>query len=289
MTPSERDRAFARARNRIVRGQTSLMRGTRDDLVSLLREAQRAIVEILAGQPTEYERWSLPRLSTEIRRELAEFGEKGGARISSAAGRAWELGENLVDAPLEAGGVRVAAFAPAIDTRSLSAMRAFMIDRIKDIGIDAANKITAELGLVVIGARSPSDAVGAVTRILGETSRARATVIVRTELGRAFSLAAQERMSAAAERLPGLKKQWRRSGKLHPRLHHDLADGQIRDVDEPFVLKPFGKPPVELMYPRDPSAPPSETVNCGCTALPFVEHWDVASQGRKPGSALVDE
>jgi hypothetical protein len=286
MTPSERDRAFARARNRIVRGQVSLMRGTRDELVSLLQHAQRAIVEIIAGQPTDYERWSLPRLSAEIRRELAQFGEQGAARISGAAGRAWELGEQLVDTPLEAGGVRLAAFAPAIDARSLSAMRAFMVDRIKGIGLDAANKITAELGLVVIGARSPSDAVGAVTRILGETSRARATMIVRTELGRVFSLAAQERMQAAAERLPGLRKQWRRSGKVHPRPHHDLADGQIRPVDEPFVLRPLGRPPVELMYPRDPAAPPSETINCGCVSLPVMERWEVSARGRKAGSAF---
>jgi hypothetical protein len=43
-------------------------------------------------------------------------------------------------------------------------MRAFMVDRIKDIGLDGANKIIAELGLVVIGARSPSEAIGAVRR-----------------------------------------------------------------------------------------------------------------------------
>lgn len=49
---------------------------------------------------------------------------------------------------------------------------------------------------------------------------------MRTELGRAFSAAAQERMEAASKIVPGLKKQWRRSGKLHPRIHHDLADGR---------------------------------------------------------------
>lgn len=288
MTPTERARAFARARARIVRDQTGLMRGTRDDLVRLLREAGRAIGETLAAQPTEYERWSLPQLRAEVDRALREFGDAGAARTSSAVARAWELGEHLVDAPLEAGGLRVSAVLPRIDTRQLQAMRSFLVDRIKDIGTQSANKITAELGLVVIGARSPSEAIGAVQKILGEASRGRATTIVRTELGRAFSHAAQKRLEAAGERLPGLKKQWRRSGKLHPRLHHDLADGQIVGVDEPFVLKPFGRAPVELMYPRDPAAPAAETINCGCVSIPIMEHWKVAHPGRTPGSPLLE-
>lgn len=289
MTPSERERAFARIRNHVVRGQVGLMRATRDELARLLREAQRAIAEQLAGQPSEYERWSLPQLSNEIRRALAEFAERGSARASTAAGRAWALGEDLVDAPIEAAGVRVGAMLPRLDTRQLQAMRTFLVDRVKDIGTDAANKITAELGLVVIGARTPSEAIGAVRTILGETSRARATTIVRTELGRAFSHAAQERMSAAAERLPGLRKQWRRSGKLYPRLHHDLADGQVVEVNKPFVLRPLGKAAVKLMYPRDPTAPAGETVNCGCVAIPMMEHWTVSTPGRKPGSPLLED
>lgn len=288
MTPAERDRAFRLAVNRVVREQTGLFRATHADLVALLGAAARAVREILAGAPTDYERWSLPQLQREIRRALDELGDAGAARISTAAGRAWELGEDLVEAPLYAAGVRIQA--PArIDVRQLVAMRAFMVDRIKDISVQGANKITAELGLVVIGARPPSDAISAVTRILGESSRARATTIVRTELGRAFSAAAQDRMEAASKIMPGLKKQWRRSGKLHPRLHHDLADGRVVDVGQPFVLKPFGRTAVELMFPRDPKAPASETINCGCVAIPFMESWQVKTPGRSPGSALLDD
>lgn len=278
MTPAERERLFRLARARIVREHTGLMRGTRDDLVRLLRESERAIIALIAAQPTEYERWLLPQLQREVRRTLLEeFGEQAGARISSAAGQAWELGADLVDAPLEAAGVRIAAVVPQISTTQLRAMRAFMVDRVRDIGTVSANKITAELGLVLIGARSPSEAIGAVKQILGASSRDRATTIVRTELGRAFSHAAQERMTAAAERVPGLKKRWRRSAKLHPRLHHALADGQVREVHEPFVLKKLGGD-VKLMYPLDPKAPASETINCGCRSEPFIEDWDTVQR-----------
>lgn len=289
MTPAQREKLFAAARARIVRQQSGLMRGTRDELVRLLGEASKAIAAQLAAQPSEYERWSLPELQREVRRTLDELGDRGGARVSTAAGQAWELGERVVDAPLERAGVQVSGALRAIDTRQLRAMRAFMVDRIKDISTTAANKITAELGLVVIGARSPSDAIKAVQQILGGSSRERATTIVRTELGRAFSHAAQLRMEAARESVPGLQKQWRRSGKLNPRLHHDLADGQVVDVDKPFVLKPLGKAPVELMYPRDPAAPAGETINCGCQAIPFMAHWKVKNPGRTPGSPLLED
>lgn len=288
MTPAERDRAFRRAVNQVVKDRTQLFRATRAELVTLLKAADGAVRLILAVAPSDYQSWSLPPLVRDIRRTLGDFGEQAGARIGSAAGRAWELGDELVDAPLQAAGVRISA-APRIDVRQLTAMRAFMVDRIRDIGAQAANKISAELGLVVIGARSPSEAIGAVTRILGESSRERATTIVRTELGGAFSTATQARMLEDATILPGLQKQWRRSGKLHPRLHHDLADGQVQDVDKPFVLKPFGRPAVELMYPRDPRAPASERINCGCVAIPFMAHWKVSAPGRKPGSPLLDD
>jgi hypothetical protein len=291
MTPSERQRLFNRARGRIARQQVGLMAGTRDYLAVLLEEADTAVATLLASQPSDYQRWSLPQLRAEIRQAMAELADKGGARISSAAGDGWELGEALVDEPIDTAfpGARLSMSLPRIDTTQLGAMRTFMVDRIKDVAAEASGKIGAELGLVAIGARSPSEAISAVTQILGESSRKRATTIVRTELGRVFSSATQLRLKAASARLPGLKKQWRRSGKLHPRLHHDLADGQIQDVDKPFVLKPLGKPVVELMYPRDPAAPAGETINCGCMSIPFMESWEVKHPGRVPGSPLLDD
>ena len=275
--PGERD--FRKTRAAFVRGRTRLLTNTRDEIVRLLKQADAQIRAILAAQPTDYQRWALPRLQQEIRQALAQFGEQAGARISTAAGEAWQLGQDLVDEPLNAGGIRVAASLQHLDTAQLSAMRAFMTDRIKDVGLAAANKINAELGLVMIGAQGPSDAIGKVARILGEQSRARATTIVRTELSRAFSVASFERMKQSAGVVPGMKKQWRKSGKLHPRFYHDLADGQVREMDEPFH---FGNG-AKLMFPHDPAASAAETINCGCVMLLFKDDWKVAHPKRSPG------
>ncbi len=270
---------FRKARSEAIRGRTALLVQTRDTIVAYLKAALEHINVILAGQPTDYQQWALSRLAQEVRQVLGAFGEEAAAEISTAAGTAWQLGQDLVEKPLAAGGVRVEASLQAIDVRQLQAMRAFMTDRIKNVGLAAANRINAELGLVVIGAQSPSDAITKVRAILGEQSRARATTIVRTEISRVYSVAAYQRLVQAAARVPGLKKQWRKSGKVHPRPFHDLADGQVREVGEAFG---FGNG-AHLMFPHDPAAPASETINCGCVMLPFKSDWKVAYPGRAPG------
>ena len=175
----------------------------------------------------------------------------------------------LIDAPLSAAGVRIDGLVPVLDTRQLIAMRAFMTDRIKDVGIQAANKINTELGLVVLGAQPQTNAVTRVTAILGETSRARAITIVRTELSRVYGTASQERLTQAVAVVPGLKKQWRRSGKVHSRITHDLADGTVVDVGQPFRLGNG----VKLMYPHDPNADFSEVAGCQCYRFNWVKRW----------------
>ena len=284
MTDDERERAFRRARLQAVTGRTAILRDTNAEIRRLLRASLADINVVLASQPSDYQSWILPQLAREIRRVLGVFGEAAAGELTSSARDAWQLGQDLIDRPLEAAEVRIAGALPYIDPQQLQAMTAFMTDRIKDVGMGAANKINAELGLVVIGAQSPSDAIGATRLILGEESRTRASTIVRTELSRVYAVAANERLLQTAERVPGMQKQWRKSGKRHPRFYHDLADGQVRDADEPFVLGNGAK----LMFPHDPAAPASETINCGCVMIPFKDDWTVAQPGRAPGGLLED-
>jgi hypothetical protein len=94
---------------------------------------------------------------------------------------------------------------------------------------------------------------------------------MRTEIGRAYSVAGQERMGEVRQYLPGLKKRWLKSGKLHGRLEHIAADGQVREVDEPFDIG--GE---KLMYPRDPNGSAKNTINCGCESISHMDHWEVS-------------
>ena len=277
MSDKNKAKDFRAEREKRLQARNRLIADTRGEILRMLDAARKRVVEILAGQPSEAELWLLPQLQREIELAMREFGDAASARVSTAAGAAWEAGQALIDAPLAAGGIAIAGAAPVLDTRQLVAMRAFMTDRIKDIGVQAVNRINAELGLTVMGAQAPAEAIGKVTAILKQTSRERAITIVRTELSRAYGTAAFERLKQAAELDPDLKKQWRRSGKAHSRLAHDMADGQVQPVDKPFVLASGAR----LMFPHDPKAPPGETINCGCTLLPIRDGWEVASRGRR--------
>ena len=189
--------------------------------------------------------------------------------------RSWEAGVSLIDAPLAAGGVDLSAWRITLDTRNLVAMRSFATAKMKDVTAKVAHRINDQLGRTMMGLQSPWEAANQVSGLISEGGMKRANTIVRTELGRAYSTATQARQEQAAEVVPQMQKQWRRSGKLHSRHGHDFIDGQVRDVDKPFDL-PGG---VQLMFPRDPDGPVAETINCGCTSLPFVAHWPVSTPG----------
>lgn len=89
---------------------------------------------------------------------------------------------------------------------------------------------------------------------------------MRTEVSRVYSIALDTQVQSLAAMLDNpqkLLKQWV-SGPFRPgrRKEHQRIDGQQVPVTEPFKLYD-GR--IKLMYPRDPSGPPGETINCGCS------------------------
>ncbi|GAA5784693.1 hypothetical protein [Chitiniphilus shinanonensis] len=278
----EQDRAFRAEQRRQIQARTQLLASTRDQVVAFLQEAQAHIARVLASQPTDYQRWQLTQVATEIDRILADAGIQAGAQAASATTAGWQAGLDFIDRPLEvgldAGGVRVRleAVLPRIDVGQLNAMREFMVDRIQDITAAAGRRIRSQLGLVVIGAQDVSEAITQVENILGGQARRRATTIVRTELGRVHAVAAQTRLQEAAELVP-MEKRWRRSGKIHSRLAHDLADGQTVPADQPYIVNGY-----RLMHPHDPKAPAAETINCGCLSIPRVTDWPSTLPTKRP-------
>lgn len=256
----EQEKAYIAAEKATLAERKKLLESTRDDLVELLKKAGDDIALVLSGSPTDYQQWHLDQLQKEIDRVLDELGNACGQVLSEAAGKAWSGGESQIDKPTAGAGLQIGL--PHLETQQLMAMRAFMVDRIKDISVEAASRIRGELGLVMIGAQGVHDTIGRVTEILGEPSRARATTIVRTQLGGVWSYASHERALQAARAGVPMDKIWRRSGKIHSRLTHDLADGQRVPVDKPFMVGT-----IKIRFPHDPKAPAKEVINCGCTAL----------------------
>jgi len=277
VTDKERAARFQRAREERLKAGLRIQRDTSGEVRRLLLAAEKDIFAILSGAPSDYRRWQLTELQRQIARALAAVDGPASDLVGGGMLRSWEAGVALIDAPLAAGGVQLSGELMALDTRNLVAMRDFATHRIRDVSAKVANRINDQLANTMMGLQSPWEAAEKVSGLIREDGMKRANVIVRHNLGTAYSSAAQARQEQAAEVVPGLQKQWRRSGKLHSRYGHDFIDGQVRDVDKPFDL-PGG---IQLMFPRDPAGPPGETINCGCTSLPFMASWPSSTPGAR--------
>ena len=277
MNDKQKTKAFNAERKKQQQQDVAIQKNTYGDIIRLLKIAEKDINTSLSNAPTDYETWYLPQLQNSVKSSLEEFSAMAAKQSQSGADKSFAAGQQLIDAPLNAAQPGIVSQLGQIDNKQLLAMKSFMTDRIKDIGTQLTNKINTQLGLTVIGAQTPYDARQTIAKLFDTQGEKRALAIVRTELGRVYSTAAQQRAEQAHDILPGLKKQWRRSGKLHSRVNHDAADGQIQEVKEPFKI---GR--TKMMYPKDPKAPVKEVIHCGCQSIPYMEHWDMKNPGRKP-------
>jgi len=90
-----------------------------------------------------------------------------------------------------------------------------------------------------------------------------------TETLRAHSVAQQEGMMQS----PSVdRKKWRHTGSYRnaPRKNHVRMDGQVVPKDEPYKLIGAKGGTYLCMYPRDPSLPAEESINCHCISQPVV-------------------
>lgn len=256
----DQERAWIAAERAAQQQRKDLLDGTYDDVIALLLQAKLNIAAALANQPSDFQQWHLGQINIEIDRVLGVFQDKAGELVSNAVGAAWSGGISSIDKPLAA--ARFEVIMPVLDTQQLLAMRTFMVDRIKDVGVQAAQKIKAEIGLALIGVQDIAQTITKVAEHLGETAKSRAAFIVGDNLTRAWETASNKRALQADAAGVKMEKIWRRSGKIHSRLAHDLADGTRLAIDKPFVINGHN-----MMYPKDPAAPIQESANCGCVAL----------------------
>ena len=282
---SKPDHAFEVELTLRLQERARLLLAGETQVLQALAEARSQIVATLAGLPADWQQWQLSRLLGQIEDVLTGAAGTAGALFDLRMQDAWRQGEDLVDKPLAAAGHAVEMRLAQLNVDVLKQMRAFGVLRLKDVGGEAARQIGRQLGLVTLGAQTPFDAIRKVQALLGNDTPRRATTIVRTEVSRAFAVASQARLAQAAELVPGMQKQWRRSGKLHSRWGHDLMDGQVVDAGKAFKVPNPGGGFDMMMCPHDPKAPPEQVINCGCICLPRPPGWLAATPGAKPYTA----
>lgn len=273
MNDTEKRRAFNKELTAQRRRLSRIRQEAIDGLTTTLQAALVRIRGVIGNSPSDFQSFLLPQLETQISEILLSVGNNSAEIVKQSLLDSWETGIQIIDAPLRQAGLAVSVLLPAIDTRQLLNMQTFGTGKIQSVSADIAAKINTQLGLTVLGAQSVDDSLTVITHLLDETDRERALRIVRTEMGRAYSSATQQRFGQASRVLPGLKKQWRKSGKIQARPSHLAANNQIRDVDDHFSIGG-----VPMLHPHDPAAPAAEVINCGCTALPYMESWDIATR-----------
>jgi hypothetical protein len=152
-------------------------------------------------------------------------------------------------------------------------VQGYTADLISGISKDTGSKINAAIQRAYLGRANLTQLINQVGSALEDGKFSglfgpmgnRALGIATNEVMRVHSLASMSRISDLADKHDGVGKQWRHLMIGVPRIAHILADGQIRQADEPFDVG--GE---ELMYPRDPAGEPENTINCHCLVLPYV-------------------
>ncbi|MBI5550739.1 MAG: hypothetical protein HY911_04470 [Desulfobacterales bacterium] len=213
-----------------------------------------------------------------IERYLSAFESTGGREMSALLDAAWEAGADLVPAAMRQGGLFVSF--GHIPGPILSTLKDFAAHRITGLTADAFNKIRGELTLGILGQKTPHQVIQAIAGSLDKPGifhslTARAEVIAKVEMGRAYSTATVEGLKVASASVPEMQKEWWHAGHPKmPRVTHVRLNGQRRPVDQPFV---WGG--LIIDYPRAPTSPPQEVIHCACEVVPWHPSWEKSGAG----------
>lgn len=248
----------------------------------ILAEVRKQVVGEIASTPAEsFAAYRQQRMLTQIDRLLFEGEAALRVEVGRGISEAWTAGRDMLPRMAAAGsGVTLTTF--GISTGVLDQIKEFSWGKVSAITNDAQAKIRAELSLGLLGQKTPQEVAAAVAGTLErpgvfQSIAERAEVITGVEMGRSFSMATQASMDSAFETLPELKKMWLHAGHpKHPRRPHLAISGHVVAVDQPFLL---GN--ISMMYPRDPKAPVSEIIRCGCMHVPYMEEWGTRQEFQK--------
>jgi hypothetical protein len=243
-------------------------------------QAMQGIMKNLHGQIMDdlgraavgsWDAYYLRKLLDSIEEHIAEYEDMAKKELSGQLDIMWDKGGELVKSTLIAGEMYVGF---GISRSSLDVLKDYSNDYLEKLFSDAWYQIKGEINLGILGAKTPQEVAQAIGTKIDKGRFAnialRAERITQTEMGRIFSEAAQARMEEASGYVEGLEKQWIHAGHpRQPRPAHLAANGQHVPVKEPFVVGG-----IRMMFPRDPNAPISEVINCGCDHVPYHERWE---------------
>lgn len=244
----------------------------------ILDEVRKQVLGEIASVPVEsFTAYRQQQMLAQIERLLYEAEANMRLEVAKGISGAGEAGAAMLPQLASAGGTTLSTM--GISSHVVDQIKEFAWGRLTAVRNDAAAKIRAEITLGLLGQKTPHEITSAIAGTLErpgvfQSIAARAEVITKTEMGRAFSMAAQSSFESAIETLPEMQKMWLHAGHpKSPRIYHLNLNGDIKPVDQPFLVGS-----VIMMYPRDPKAPVSEIINCGCMHVPYMAEWGTKAE-----------
>ena len=268
---------FAAKVQQLIAQSKNLSLDARKKILEILDATRKEIIVRLAGlNPESFTAAQLNVLKNQISSLMDQFGRTATTAIDGFEEKSLTLGSQMVSQPLSTVGLETPSLLGGISSSALSVVQGYTADLITALSKDASAKINGAIQRGFLGDQPITDIIRKIGGALdpkkgfdglfGPIGK-RATAIAMNEIGRVHSIATQARLEDAADRHPDLQKQWNHLAiALVPRPGHIAADGQVVDVDQPFIVE--GE---ELMYPRDPNGSPENTIGCHCIQSPFFD------------------
>jgi hypothetical protein len=258
---------FAAKTQQLIAQSKNLSIDARKKVLEMLDATRKEIVSRLAElDPASFNATQLKVLKQQIDGLFDKFQANAIDAVDGFEAQEFKLGSETIGAPLVSIGLESSAMGQ-ISTHALTIAQGYTADLITGLSKDAAAKVNAAIQRSFLGGQQITDVISQIGKALSGDQGftgifspigKRAVTATTNEILRVHSMAAQARLEDAVDRHPDLQKSWRHLAiAMVPRPGHLYADGQVRNVDEPFVVDGEA-----LMYPRDPNGSPENTINC---------------------------
>ena len=270
-TDAAAKRAYRNTLNRIIKRYRAREAATEREWRALLLAFRAQVADSILGTGTDFDIFVTDELTRNVDRLALELNQNMNLVLRPNETLTYQDGlESVVD-PLNAMEIATYNLTISPSLAQVNALLGFSAELITDITDETRNKINEQIRLGALGGKSPRQVMQEITRILGFKGRtvvggiaARAETIARTEINRAYNVAAQSQAEASLVDVPGMKKRWistadGRTRETHLNAHIRYAANPI-PVDEAFQVGSS-----ELMQPLDPGGAASETINCRCS------------------------
>ena len=264
---------------RLINGARSLSPEARTAIEKALADADRDILGRIAQvDPQSYTAAQLTSLRYAIDQAMAKFRVDATQTVNDLQAKAATMANADMSATVGAA-LGVGQPIGTVNMQTVRIAQGYAADLISGLSADAAAKVKGVVQRAFLGGQSMSEIVEQVGRAMegGNFSGIftevgdRAMRVAFNEILRVHSISGQARLEDLAKRNQSIKKKW-----IHipvarvPRISHMLADGQTVPVDEPYIVE--GE---ELMFPRDPSGSPENTIYCHCVSVPWIDNADL--------------